>query len=331
MSSSRESGFASGQPSRDDEHAEAAEYRGRHVEQCQNRPPGAGIRPLVRPFGKDEREVQEERRQEQARHQIGPLEEIVESIVAAARREREHAEERDREPEEMQRGRIVRSPEADGRSDRQRENAHERERVVQPVRGKRHRQERNGHGKLERRALDDVRQWMRLIGRVDDRQHVGHATNLVPLDEQQHVAGLDARARAGEGRRHVGGHDVHTFLAPQHAVFQFAAPRLDERDIHDREAHEDRRRRDGQHDTHERTKKHRSKPHLEAAGEPGRRRDRQQLVIERAGLSRIAQQIADRDQQIQTAIAERPIGQRLAEFDIEAAEGGGRRRGTAGS
>ena len=115
-----------------DERAADAEHRGGHVDAAAGAvvPTGAA-NPRLRALGKHEREVQEERRQDEPRHQVGPLEEVVEPIVAAARRERQHAEERDGQPEEVQRRRIVRAPQPDRRADHDREDADERQRVVQ--------------------------------------------------------------------------------------------------------------------------------------------------------------------------------------------------------
>src|SRR5205814_9671315 len=60
----------------------------------------------VRPGGplwKHQREMQEERRQQQDRHRVAPVEDPVELVQLSAEGERERAEEDDREPEEMTR------------------------------------------------------------------------------------------------------------------------------------------------------------------------------------------------------------------------------------
>ena len=78
--------------------------------------------PCLRPIGEDESKVQEERRQQQRGHHVGPVEVPIEPIQSAERK-RQRAEKREAQPEEVQRRRIVRPPQADGRTDEQREDA----------------------------------------------------------------------------------------------------------------------------------------------------------------------------------------------------------------
>src|SRR5262245_56916002 len=66
--------------------------------------------------------MQKERRQREHRDRVGPLEDPVEAIEPTAERKREHAEECDCEPEEVQRRRVARPPQPDGAADKQSED-----------------------------------------------------------------------------------------------------------------------------------------------------------------------------------------------------------------
>ena len=94
---------------------------GGHVQQREQAPPRAA-HPRAWAIGEYEREVEEQRRQHKSGDHVGPVEIPVEPVQPAERK-RQRAEERKAEPEEMQRGRIVRAPQTDGRADEQREDA----------------------------------------------------------------------------------------------------------------------------------------------------------------------------------------------------------------
>ncbi len=85
--------------------------------------PATPTAPPARPLREHHREVQEERRQRENRDRVGPVEHPVEAIETAAEGEGEHAEEGDREPEEMQRRRIARAPQPNRAAHEQREDA----------------------------------------------------------------------------------------------------------------------------------------------------------------------------------------------------------------
>ena len=107
------------------------EQRGHRVEQ---RPAVAGQRrqhAVARPLGKDQGEVHEQRRQQERRHLVGPVEHPVHAIEAAGEGEGEDAVERDGEPEEVQRRLIVGTARSHGGADEQREDAHGGEHVVE--------------------------------------------------------------------------------------------------------------------------------------------------------------------------------------------------------
>ena len=75
--------------------------------------------------------MEEERRQREDGNLVGPEEHPVEAIEPAAEREGEHAEEGDRQPQEVQRRRIARAPQPDGAADQQGEGADAGEQEVE--------------------------------------------------------------------------------------------------------------------------------------------------------------------------------------------------------
>ena len=93
--------------------------------------PDRAAHPAARPLGEDQREVQEERRQQQDRDRVRPVEDPVEPIEPAVEREGEGAEEREAQPEEVQRRLVARTAKPHRRADDQREDADGREHVVE--------------------------------------------------------------------------------------------------------------------------------------------------------------------------------------------------------
>jgi hypothetical protein len=87
--------------------------------------------------------MHEQRRQDQRGHRVRPVEDFVEGIEATAERVRKHAEKRDRQPEEVHRRLVGRSPEADRRADQQREDRHRREQVIEHAAALRNRRKRH--------------------------------------------------------------------------------------------------------------------------------------------------------------------------------------------
>ena len=102
--------------------------------------------------------MQKERRQQQDRHDVAPIEDPVEAIEPAAEGEREHAEERDGEPEEVQRRLVARTPKAHDAADQQREDANAREQEIQRARSARHRRDPDVHDLARAEAQHGVAQ-----------------------------------------------------------------------------------------------------------------------------------------------------------------------------
>jgi hypothetical protein len=129
--------------SRERRNLRAPDQKRGQVQRGKQRPSRLALHPGLRPLGEHERKVHEERRQEQPRDDVSPVEEAIERVEAAAEREREHAEKSDRQPEEMQRGGIGRAPQPDRRADEQREHADAREHEIQHAVSVRDRRERD--------------------------------------------------------------------------------------------------------------------------------------------------------------------------------------------
>ena len=180
-------------------------------------------------------------RQREPRHHVRPFEEVVEMVVPPARRERQHAEERHRQPEEMQRRRIVRPPQPDGRADADRQNADERDRVVQPGARQRHRLQPDLDRHVGRCAMYDVAKYAAVLGRRGAWPARRRRTRPPrPLMVSSRSPGARPARRPALGLATSTRHDVRALLAPQDAVFGLAFPGLDERHVDDRQAHQGR-------------------------------------------------------------------------------------------
>ena len=107
----------------DGEHLHHAEQERWQVDERKHTRAEAIPYPAWRALGEDEREVHEQRRQEENRDFVGPEEDPVETIEATAVREREDPEERDRQPEEVKRRLVARPTNAHRGTDQQAKKA----------------------------------------------------------------------------------------------------------------------------------------------------------------------------------------------------------------
>ena len=82
--------------------------------------------------------MEEHGRQSQNRDDVRPVEHPVEPVEPPAEREGEHAEERDGEPEEVQRCRIARAPQSDRSAHEQREDPDGRQHEIECAATRRH-------------------------------------------------------------------------------------------------------------------------------------------------------------------------------------------------
>ena len=173
----------------------------------------------LRPLGKHESEVQEQRRDHRQRHRVGPVKKPVDAIEAAGEREREGAEKRDREPEEVQR-RLIEGPPGPNRgAHEEREDPDRGEHVIEaacPVRKRRHRQ-------LDDFAAAQAKQRVAMAIATRRRQlhcqDVGPPADRLTIDGQQHVTGSYAGVRRGRSSRDFRRNHPRTALDPKHAVF----------------------------------------------------------------------------------------------------------------
>ena len=115
----------------------------RKVQEWNQIPPGVAPGPGILALREHEREMQEERRQHQHGHHVAPVEDPVESVQPAAEREGEHAEERDAQPEEVQRRLMLGPPQPDRGANQQRKDADRCQREVQHPRSGRNRRDRH--------------------------------------------------------------------------------------------------------------------------------------------------------------------------------------------
>jgi hypothetical protein len=178
---------------------------------------------MTRPLGKDHREVQEQGRQQSERDGVTPVERPVETIERPVEREGEDAEKCDAQPEKMERRLIARTPQTNGGSDQQREEADRRQHEIHRVSAGR-RRERELERLAGSRSQDGVNQASAGAATVLVLDHVGRCLDGRAVHRQQHIAALDARGR----RCGVGSHFRcgHTFAAarPQHAVLDLMPP-----------------------------------------------------------------------------------------------------------
>ena len=99
-----------------------AQRQGRHVHQGEHPLPETQPQRAGCAFGKHQGEMHEERREQQRRYRIRPIEHPIQSVESSAERKCEDAEERDGQPEEVQRRLVVGAPHANPRADEQRED-----------------------------------------------------------------------------------------------------------------------------------------------------------------------------------------------------------------
>ncbi len=227
------------------DHTREAEQRRRQIQERQQPMPHRAADPAARPLGELQREMQEERRQQQNRHGVGPVKDPVEPIEPPVERERECPEERETEPEEVQRRFVTWTAIAHGGADDQREDADGREHVVERRVSTRQRGERDGASLTALQAQDRVRETLAVLAGVEDADDVVRLLDRTRLDREQDVARLHARVVAGTARRDFRGADAIGSRDPENAVFDFVPGRAqgDVREAQTEQRRDKRRRR----------------------------------------------------------------------------------------
>ena len=216
-----------------------AKEQRREIDRGKERAPGVASHPRIGPIRKDQRKVQEERREQELRRQVAPVEHPVEGIEPAGEREREHAEERDGQPEEMQRRLVIGAAEPHGRADQQREDADRGEHEVEPARTRGDRLDRNVDHLLRAQPQDGVVQRGALLAGVEHLDHVLRARDGPAVDREENISYLESGARRPGAGRHFHGRDVVAAGAPEHAVLDLVPPNP-LGDVGDRETEEEK-------------------------------------------------------------------------------------------
>ena len=182
--------------------------------------------------------MQEQRREQQRRDRVGPVEIPVEPIEPAER-ERQRSEKCEAQPEEVKRRRIVRTANPDRRADEQREDADARQDEIERGIAARRGRELHGQHLMLAEPQHRVRQALGAGRRLRQRAlNVFRRFNGRAIDGNQQVSTANARRHGAAMRSHGGGHDAFGARFPQHAVLQLV-PRGAHGDIQRAEAQQD--------------------------------------------------------------------------------------------
>ena len=168
--------------------------------------------------------MEEQRREQHRRDDVGPVKVPVKTIEPAER-EREGAEKREAQPEEMEGGRIVGPPQPHGTADEQREDADARENEVK-------RRIAAGRGReLHRQQLmlpeaeHRVRQSLGVSRLVQGALHIVERFDRRAIDGDQKVAAADPGGHRGAARGNIGGHHAFRPRLPQDTVLELVPGR----------------------------------------------------------------------------------------------------------
>ena len=162
--------------------------------------------------------MHEQRREQQHRHRVRPVEHPVEAIQAPAEREGEHAEERDGQPEEVQRRLLVGTAQTHRGTDEQGEDADRDQHEVQagPAVGENFQRElvqlltaQPEHGVGTRRPV---------AAGMEDIEKCGPRLDRHSVDREQDVPGRETCADRRGSRCDFGRNEPRRPLDPQHAV-----------------------------------------------------------------------------------------------------------------
>ena len=184
-----------------------------------------------------EGEMQQQRRQQRERDRVAPVEDAIERVERTGKREREDAEERDADPEEVQRRLIARAPQAHGAADEQREQPDGSEHVIHRARARRRRQR-----DIERLPRSETKQRVgesrAFVAAVLICDNVSRRLDGRTVDGEQHIAPLDAGRVGRRSGSDLLGADAFGAIVPEHAVFDVVPARI-HRDVRDAESNQD--------------------------------------------------------------------------------------------
>ena len=165
--------------------------------------------------------MQEQRGQQQDGNRVAPIEDPIQAIQAPAEGERKNAEGRDRQPEEVQRRRVVRAPYADGAADQERDNPDRRQQEVEQSRTARYRGDAKFDDFTGAQSEDGVPQ-----GQCPRSSHGGLAQrrrrlHRLIVNRQQQIARNESLNGGRSTASDISRHDTLRTLGPQNAVFHF--------------------------------------------------------------------------------------------------------------
>src|ERR1051326_1132675 len=176
---------------------------------------------------------------------VAPVENPVETIERTGEREGEDAEERDADPEEMQRRLITRTTQPHRAADEQRKHAEGGEQVVHRARARRRRQYdvQRPLGMKTQQRVGEPRAFVAAMLVFDD---VGRRLNRRAVDREQHVAALQACGIRGRSGDDLDRGDPFAALIPEDPVFDFVPARV-QRDVREAKGQEHQNNDAGKH------------------------------------------------------------------------------------
>ena len=228
---------------RDRHHARAAHDERGQVDQRQEAGAERRADALARALREHQGEMQEHGRQGKQRHHVGPVEDPVEPVEPARKREGEDAEERHRQPEQVQRRLVARPAQAYPCPDHEREDPDRGEDEIEEAVALRDRREPDLHDLAGAQAQQRVGQRGIGAGRMRRADHVRRALHRTAVNRQQHITQPYARLRRGRPVRQFGGRDAVRTGDPQHAVLDLVPGRPDV-DVRETESEEDQHHRE---------------------------------------------------------------------------------------
>ena len=207
--------------------AQAAQQERRQVDQRQRPPRPIGVRTqALRTLGEDQREVEEQRRQQQQRADVGPVEDPVEAIEPAAERERRRRR-RTRPRARRSAARPDRAAAAAARAaDEQREDRHRRLHVVERAVALGHAVQLQPHQPALAPAAAACRSAPRRCG--GDAAPRGRPTGVSIGRSSMATSrspGIRPARAAGAARRQLAGDHAFSRLGPEHAVLRLVPAR----------------------------------------------------------------------------------------------------------
>ena len=199
------------------------EHHRRCVHEGQDGMPEPPAKPARGALRKHQGEVHEERGQQQDGHFVRPEEDPVETVVATGVRECEHAEERNGQPEEMERCPMPRTLDPDRRADEQTEQSNRCKHEVGGQRDSGGLLERDGVQPLLAETQQGVVEPLPVGDGAQQTPQVCAVLNRLAPDGEKHVARFDPRPRRRRVRIYRRGDQAVRAVRPEDAVVHVPA------------------------------------------------------------------------------------------------------------